>query len=153
MANPLQFHRGLKAGLPTLAAGEPGFATDSFEFYIGTGSVNKPIGRHKVASIASSATPTPAVDDFESTQYNITALAENAIFGAPTTSGTLYDGQKLLIRIKDNGVARTLDFNAIYRAIGVTLPTTTTISKTQYLGAFYNSADTKWDVIAKGEEA
>jgi len=153
MANPLQFHRGLKAGLPTLASGEPGFATDSFEFYIGTGSVNKPIGRHKVNSIESSATPTPAVDDFESTQYDVTALAENAIFGAPTTNGTLYDGQKLIIRIKDNGTARTLGFNAIYRAIGVTLPTTTTISKTQYLGAIYNSADTKWDVVAMGEEA
>jgi hypothetical protein len=53
----------------------------------------------------------------------------------------------LEIRIKDNGTARTLAFNAIYRAVGVTLPTTTVISKTLYLFCRYNSTDTKWDVL------
>ena len=36
MAAPvLQFKRGLSANLPSLRAGEPGFATDSYDFYVG----------------------------------------------------------------------------------------------------------------------
>jgi len=103
----------------------------------------------RVGTTASSATPTPDADAND--MYTVTALAAGAIFGAPT--GTPTDGQKLMIRIKDNGTARTLAFNAIYRAIGVTLPTTTVISKTIYLGAVYNSADTKWDILAYSLEA
>jgi hypothetical protein len=42
-----------------------------------------------------------------------------------------------------------LAWNAIYRAgSDVALPTTTTISKTMYVGFFYNSADTKWDLLS-----
>jgi hypothetical protein len=103
-----------------------------------------------VVSEASSATPTPTGDSRENELYE-TALAANATIAAPT--GTATNGNKLIIRIKDNGTARTLAWNAIYRGIGVTLPATTVISKTLYLGARYNSTDTKWDVIAYGAEA
>lgn len=100
----------------------------------------------RVTSVASSATPTPDIDTTD--QYNITALAVGATFGAPT--GTVAPGKKLIIRIKDNGTARALSFNAIYRASSdLALPTTTTVSKTMYLGFVYNSTDTKWDLIAK----
>lgn len=40
----LQFKRGLAAGIPTLAAGEPGWTTDTNELYVGTGSGNILIG-------------------------------------------------------------------------------------------------------------
>jgi hypothetical protein len=103
----------------------------------------------RVSTTASSATPTPNADTDD--VYTITALAAGATFGAPT--GTPTQGQGLIIRIKDNGTARTLAFNAIYRAIGVTLPTTTVLSKTLYLGMIYNLTDTKWDVIAVAQEA
>jgi TATA-binding protein-associated factor Taf7 len=62
-------------------------------------------------------------------------------------------GRKFVIRIKDNGSAATITWNAIFRAIGVTLPTTTTASKTIYIGCLYNDTDSKWDVIAVKEEA
>lgn len=103
----------------------------------------------RVGTTASSSTPTPSADDHD--VYTVTALAANATFGAPT--GTPTNGQPLILRVKDNGTARTLAYNAIYRAIGVTLPTETVISKTIYLGMIYNSADTKWDVIAVAQEA
>ncbi len=96
----------------------------------------------RLDTVASSATPTPNGDttDF----YYITALAEAATFGAPT--GTPVEGQRLLIRIKDNATARALAWNAIYRAgTDVVLPTTTVISKTMYCNFIYNAADTKWD--------
>jgi hypothetical protein len=104
---------------------------------------------NRVTSVASSATPTPDVSTTD--QYNLTALAAAAAFGIPT--GTPTDGQKLIIRIKDNATARALTWNAIYRAIGVSLPSTTVISKTTYVGCIYNTADTKWDVVAVAIEA
>ena len=102
----------------------------------------------RVTSITSSATPAPDVDTTD--LYLITALAEAAVFGVPT--GTPVQGQKLIIRIKDNATAHALSWNAIYRVIGTTLPLTTVISKTLYLGFIYNSTDTKWDLLAVGQE-
>lgn len=103
----------------------------------------------RVSSTASSATPTPNADTDD--EYILTALAAGATFAVP--SGTPTQGQAMFIRIKDNGSAQTLAFNAIYRAIGVTLPTTTVISKTMYIGMIYNSTDTKWDVLTVAQEA
>lgn len=103
----------------------------------------------RVSSTASSATPTPNADTDD--LYILTALAAGATFGAPT--GTPVQGQSLSIRIKDNGTARSLAFNAIYRAVGITLPTTTVINKTMYLGCRYNATDSKWDVVAYSPEA
>jgi hypothetical protein len=105
--------------------------------------------RTAVASVASAATITPTSD--ASNQYNVTALAVPATFAAP--SGSPVDGQKLLLRIKDNGTARALTWNAIYRAIGTALPTTTVATKTTYVGCIYNSADAAWDVVAVTTQA
>jgi len=109
---------------------------------------NKRITR-RVTTTASSSSPTPNVSTTD--VYVLTALAAAATFGVPT--GTPTHGERLIIRIKDNGTARALTWNAIYREIGVTLPTTTVISKTIYVGLIYNTTDTKWDVIAVAEEA
>ena len=83
----------------------------------------------------------------------MTALAEAATFGAPT--GTPVNGQKLIIRIKDNATARTLAWNAVYVAGGVALPTTTVLSKILNLGFIYNTANTlnKWQLVASAQEA
>ena len=102
-----------------------------------------------VSSAASTATLTV---DADSTDFAvITAQAEGLTIAAPT--GSPVQGQKLIIRLKDDGSARSIAFNAIFTAIGVTLPTTTTVSKKLYIGCIYNDTDTKWDVIAIKEEA
>jgi hypothetical protein len=84
-------------------------------------------------------------------QFIITAQAGALLFNAP--GGTLVQGRSLVIRIKDNGTARALTWNAVFRAMGTALPTTTVVSKTLYLGFFYNSTDTKWDLVASAQEA
>lgn len=95
----------------------------------------------RVTTIASSATPTPAGDDTD--LFTVTALAAAATFAAPT--GTPTNGQKLMIRIKDNATARTLAWNAIYVSTSNgTLPTTTVISKELYVGFIYDSTAAKW---------
>jgi len=108
----------------------------------------------RVTSITGAAggTITPTGDTAD--QYNITALGASATFAIP--SGTPTDGQKLNIRIKDNGTGRALTWTTSaggYRVIGTTLPTTTTASKTIYVGCIYNSADSFWDVLAVATQA
>lgn len=84
-------------------------------------------------------------------EFIITAQAGDLKFNNP--SGTPTEGQQLIIRIKDSGSPRALTYDTQFRAIGVTLPTTTVTSKTHYLGCVFNSTDTKWDVLAIGAEA
>lgn len=101
-----------------------------------------------IQSVTSAATVTPT---FANDQVNITAQAAALTLANPT--GTAQDGFGMVIRIKDNGTARAISYGSQYRAIGVTLPTTTVISKTLYLGMIYNAADTKWDVVSVAQEA
>lgn len=101
----------------------------------------------RFVSITSSATitPTSATADV----YAVTALAVAATINAPSGSPTA--GQSLLIRLLDNGTARVLTWNAIYKPIGVTLPTTTRAGKLLYIGAIFNG--TFWDVLGVNLQA
>ena len=98
---------------------------------------------------ASTSTLTPNIDNND--QETITDLAAALTIAAP--SGTASTGMKLIIRLKDNGTARALTWNSIYRALGATIPTTTVANKLTYVGLVYNSTDTKWDVVAVSQEA
>jgi hypothetical protein len=112
-----------------------------------TGSI-----RSTSATIADAATITPTAGS--TNQYTVTALAQAATIAIP--SGTPIDGQKLTIRLKDNGTGRALTWTTTsggYRVIGTTLPTTTTASKVTYVGCVYNSQDTFWDVVAVTTQA
>lgn len=102
----------------------------------------------RVQTVTSSATVTPThTNDI----VTITAQATGLTLANPT--GAFAEGQSLMIRIKDNGTARSITFGSNYRAIGITLPTTTVISKTLYLGIIYNDTDSKWDVLGINQEA
>lgn len=103
---------------------------------------------NRVTSTASAATHTPnaATTDV----YVITAQAVNTSFLTP--SGSPQQGQRLLVRIKDNGAARTMSWASVYRGIGQSLPSTTIISKLLYIGFMYNSTDSKWDMVALAQE-
>jgi hypothetical protein len=102
-------------------------------------------------SVASAGTHTP--DSSTTDQYNITALAVTAAINTPT--GTPTNGQRLTIRIEDNGSAQALSWTTTsggYRVIGTTLPTTTVASKTVYVGCIYNSTDLFWDVVSVAQQ-
>jgi len=103
--------------------------------------------------VSSAASPTsPLTPDFSSYDiYAITGLTTALTVNAPT--GTPVDGNKLIFRILDNGTARALTWDATYTVIGVTLPTTTVVSKTTYVGCIYNANNTRWDVIAVTTQA
>lgn len=103
----------------------------------------------RFSSTASTATLTPDISSFD--KYNLTAQAVNLTVAAPT--GTPVDGNRLTIRILDNGTTRTISWNATYTVIGTTLPTATTANKMIYVGCIYNAANTRWDVIAVATQA
>jgi hypothetical protein len=90
----------------------------------------------------------------------ITISALNQTLTINTVTGALVDGQKLLLRIKDNGAAQTLSWNAIYRSVGADLITPTTAGKWHYIGIVYNLVGTgsdasptpRWDVVSLNTE-
>ncbi len=101
-----------------------------------------------IQSVTSAATVTPTtLNDV------VVVTAQAAALALANPTGTIIDGKSLIIRIKDNGTARAITYDTQYRAIGVTLPNTTVISKTLYLGFIYNSTDTKWDCIGIAQQA
>lgn len=101
----------------------------------------------RVNNQASVATLTFDVANFD--QFNLTAQAETLTIASP---GATSDAQRVIIRIKDNGTPRAINWNSIFRFIGVTQPTTTVANKCLYIGARYNTQDSKWDVLAIGRE-
>lgn len=98
----------------------------------------------RVSSATSTSTLTPNIALFD--QYNLTAQAASLTVAAPT--GTPVDGNRLIIRLLDNGTSRAISWNATYTPIGVTLPTATIVNKTMYIGCIYNANNTRWDVVA-----
>jgi len=106
----------------------------------------------RIVSVTSAGTITPTGDTAD--QYNVTALATAATIAAP--SGTPVDGQRLTLRFEDDGTGRALTWttsSGAYRAVGVTLPTTTVATKVTYVGCIYNSQDVFWDVVAVATQA
>jgi hypothetical protein len=108
----------------------------------------------RVSSTASIASPLAWVsDDFDA--YAATAQAGALTINAD--SGTPVNAQKIIFRFLDNGTARALTWTTgsskSFRAVGITLPTTTTINKTTYVGCIYNAAADRWDAVATVTEA
>jgi hypothetical protein len=108
----------------------------------------------RVSSTASIASPLAwDSDDFDA--YAATAQANALTINAD--SGTPVNAQKIIFRFLDNGTARALTWTTgsskSFRAVGITLPTTTTINKTTYVGCIYNTAADRWDAVATVTEA
>jgi hypothetical protein len=119
----------------------------STQFLMADGSVSTSMNP-RVQTVTSSATVTAtSTNDI----VTITAQAVGLTLANPT--GTFVEGQSLIIRIKDNGTARSIAYGTNFRAIGVTAPTTTTANKTTYIGCIYNSTDTKFDIVGTCTEA
>jgi hypothetical protein len=141
--NTLTIHNGT-APITTIAnAGQLYVESGALRYRDSNGTITNAGGT--VQSVASAATVTPVATN---KLVKITAQAVGLTLAVPT--GTIADGQDLMIRIKDSGSAQTIAWTSGtggYRAIGVTLPTTTTAGKTTYVGLIYNSDDSRWDAV------
>lgn len=94
-------------------------------------------------------------------QQSFSALA-NALT-ISVDAGTPTDGEKQILRFKDNATPRTLTFTGgsskAFRDMtgqltvsGSNWTYTTVASKTVYFGLVYNTADSRWDIIAVTQE-
>jgi hypothetical protein len=113
---------------------------------------NKRINPRAVAAGSTSGTLTPNGD----TTDVFNAFGLTGAITVDTPSGTPVDGQRLMLRFEDDGTGRGITWtgtSGAYRAVGVTLPTTTVASKVTYVGCVYNSTDVFWDVIAVANQA
>ena len=110
------------------------------------------INPRAVAAGATSGTLTPNGN----TTDVFNAFGLTGAITVDTPSGTPVDGQRLMLRFEDNGTGRGITWtgtSGAYRAVGVTLPTTTVASKITYVGCVYNSTDIFWDAIAVATQA
>lgn len=139
---------------PTLLLGELGYDSTVKAFKLGDGSTawNSLPYYRSGGLVSTTASTTSWTINADTTGMAIqTALAGALTINAPT--GTFYDTQPLMMRIRDNGTARAITWNGVWRPIGLTLSTTTVINKYLYIGAMANTVDTKWDVLSIAQEA
>lgn len=99
----------------------------------------------------SGATPTINTDNTDT--HTITALALAITSMTTNLSGTPTNGDKLIVRILDDGTARAITWGASFASRGATLPTTTVLSKYQYNGFIWNSTTSTWDCVTTIDEA
>ena len=79
-------------------------------------------------------------------QYNITFLSSDLLI---TLSSAAFDGQRLIIRIQDNGSSQRLSYDPIWiREIGLALPTYTIPDQLLYIALIYNEESDIWDVLS-----
>lgn len=101
----------------------------------------------RVVSVSSSATPTINTDNGD--HFNLTALATAVTSFTTNLSGTPTDGQKIMIRIKDNGTARAITWGASFLSSGsAKLLTTTSVNMTHHNGFIWDAAKSAWVCIA-----
>jgi len=110
-------------------------------------------GSPRISSTTTDTTPLAWNSDL----YDMTILTAQAeAFTISADAGSPVHGQKHLFRFEDDGTPRAITWTTgsskAFRAIGVTLPTTTIASKIVYIGCVYNSTDSRWDAIAVGQE-
>lgn len=105
----------------------------------------------RVYSAASNTSLTPEIDTYDI--FCVTALAGAITINNMATS-TPADGEKIEIRLLDNGTARAITFGTSYVAkAGVALPTTTVLSKNLAMLFEYSANLAKWNLYATGQES
>lgn len=78
--------------------------------------------------------------------------AQAAALKINNPTGTMVEGQALMMRIKDDGTAQAITWDTAYRAVGVDLPDTTVIGKQLYVAMIWNNTDGMFDVTGVAQE-
>lgn len=82
--------------------------------------------------------------------YNITNQSSNITLANST--GTKVEGKRFIIRIQSDATPRTISYGTEWKAVGVTLPTTTVANKITSIGGFINATTSKVEVWAVNQE-
>jgi hypothetical protein len=133
-------HAGLTTGIHGVGAGS----------VMGTTLAQTVTNKRNQPRISSTASGDISPDISAYDIYIRTAQAAGIAINNPV--GSPAQGEKMIIRLKDNGTARAISWGGQYRGLEFALPATTVLSKLLYTGFIFNSDDTKWDMVAINEE-
>lgn len=104
----------------------------------------------RVLADTTQTTLTPDIDSYN--VYELSAQATALTIANPT--GTPNDGDVLVLRIKDSGTSRAITYGTDFTNIsGLDSLTATTANKWHVIGAMYNEAVTKWQILSITTEA
>ena len=91
------------------------------------------------------------IDTTDTTVAELNNQAFTLTVSNPT--GTAVNGQRLVVKIKDNGLAVTIIWGSAWTAFtGAGLPTSTGTGKWQYITAYYDQGSGNWHVIDVKQE-
>jgi len=150
---------GLGTGVATALANNAN-ATSGFTTTDGTATLTNKTITARVSSTTSITSPLAFTsDDYD--LYAATAQAGNFTINAD--SGTPTNGRKIIFRITSDATPRVVTFTGgaskAFKPVGVTLTTsgsdftyTLTASKTTYFGCIYNTASSRWEIVALSQE-
>lgn len=141
---------GTDARLVSVAPSGGSYGTQS-QILTSNGTSSAPSWQNKVVVSSTTSTTSPwAWSSNGYDQFAFTALANNLTINAD--SGSPVDGQRVAFRFKPNTAVTltwTTGTSKSFRVVGnLVLPTSLVSGKTSYVGCIYNSADTRWDVVA-----
>lgn len=106
------------------------------------------------ASGSSLVVSSPAAATLDGDTYGAFHITAQAVaITSLVVTGTPVDMQRLVIRIKDNGVAKAVTLGAQFEPVGVALPTTTTAGKRGTWTFIYDSATSLWGCVSVITEA
>lgn len=121
----------------------------SIKAYVDSGTVTMTNKRVTPRIVTTTDDATAAINTDVTDQYQLTAVSSDTVF---TVTGTPTAGQKLIVRLKDAGVAKNLTWTG-FTARGATPPAATTAGKYHYVGFIYNATASTWDCVAAIVEA
>jgi hypothetical protein len=99
----------------------------------------------RVVTVTQSATP--AINTDNTDVASIVSLAQAITSMTTSLTGTPVDGDGLLIRLTDNGIARAITWGASFEASTVALPTTTIASAMLCVEFIWNTVTAKWRCV------
>lgn len=104
----------------------------------------------RASATTSTSTLSPNIDNYNI--YDLTAQTAALTIANPT--GTPYNGDVIIIRIKDDGTSRAVTYGTSYANVsGLSDLTATTAGKWHHLGIVYNSTAAKWHIASITAEA
>lgn len=99
--------------------------------------------RTTAATVSASYT----IDSDATDYYTVAGQNQNVTFNNPT--GTPVDGQKLMVRIKDDGTPRLVGWGSNFQASGITGPLSQTVPNKEHNVLFvYSTGVSKWVCLA-----